>query len=280
VRPTTYHPYVCSAIVLDQVRQGQAVSLFGDADDVGNLALYNAIAREDLGRFIVSNVNNANSYGRILAVGGPWSADNVSTLGMITQWMIKLVGTPTSGKPSTIKGLGMDLSKILYDFLSLLGHFSPTLKKVATIVFFYTKYWSTVSHFSPGTGIYDTKSYTNELVAAMKKDPAAFAEFVKKAKQSTTATIVYPTPLNSWWDITQPSLDPKMIPMGAGTPQAACEDNKADEVETQYVPTQTDVAASLEKLRTMAPMAIGIGNMPDKDDDVTDGEWVDLVGEE
>merc|ERR1719456_518484 len=149
--------------------------------------------------------------------------------------MIKLV-TPTTGKPSTIKALGMDLSKVLYDFLNALGHFSKTLKKVATIVFFYTKYWSTVSHFSPGTGIYDTKSYTKELVEAMKKDPEAFAEFVKKAKQSTTASVVYPTPLNSWWDITQPSVDPKMIPMGAGTPPS--EEKEDDEVAMQYAPTQ------------------------------------------
>merc|ERR1719321_2132610 len=139
--------------------------------------------------------------------------------------MIKLVEPPPGKEPSTIKALGMKLSSIIYDFMQAAGHFSPTLKKVATIVFFYTKYWSTVSHFSPGTGVYDTKSYTKELIAAMKKDPEAFAEFVKKAKQSTTATIVYPTPLNSWWDITQPSLDPKMIPMGAGPPQDAVEDN-------------------------------------------------------
>merc|ERR1719262_584807 len=102
--------------------------------------------------------------------------------------MIKLV-TPTSGKPSTIKALGMDLSKVLYDFLSFLGHFSKTLKKVATIVFFYTKYWSTVSHFSPGTGVYDTRAYTKELVDAMKKDPEAFAKFVANAKKSTTGSI-------------------------------------------------------------------------------------------
>jgi nucleoside-diphosphate-sugar epimerase len=281
VRPTTYHPYVASAIVLDQVRQGQAVSLFGNDDDVGELALYNPIAREDLGRFIVSTINNSNAYGRVLAVGGPWSADNVSSLGQITKWMIQFA-TPAGGKPSTIKALGMDLSKVLYDFLKFLGHFSAQLKKVATIVFFYTKYWSTVSHFSPGTGIYDTKSYTKDLVAEMKKDPEKFAEFVKKAKQSTTGSVVYPLPLNSWWDITKPSVDPKMIPMGAGSPpsEEKCEDE--DDVEMKYVPTQADAEASFAKLRTMAPVAFGIGNMvfEDASTDAYDEDWVDVLNED
>merc|ERR1719272_1556749 len=111
--------------------------------------------------------------------------------------MIELA-SPVGKTPSVIKPLGMNLADIIYKALEALGHVSPMLKKVATIVFYYTKYWSTVSHFSPGTGVYDCKSYTNELVDAMKKDPAAFAEFVKMAKQSSTASIVYPTPLNSW----------------------------------------------------------------------------------
>jgi nucleoside-diphosphate-sugar epimerase len=267
IRPTTYHPYVVSAIVLDEVRKGQAVPLFGSADNAGNLALYNPIAREDLGRFIVSCINNQNTYGRVMAVGGPWSADNLSTLGDTTKWMIDM-GTPAGKKPSTIKPLGMKLSEIIYEFMKAIGHFSPTLKRVATIVFFYTKYWSTVSHFSPGTGVYDCKSYTKELVDAAAKDPAAFEEFIKKAKSSTTGSVVYPTPLNSWWDITQKSLNPDQIPMGAGKPSVLAEVQKAEDLD----------AESLTKLHTMAPICIG--KVPDSLADESDSEWIMEDGEE
>jgi len=247
IRPTTYHPYVVSAIVLDQVRQGQSVPLFGSADDAGDLAVYNAIAREDLGRFIVSCVNNQNTYGRILAVGGPWSAENVGTLGDITKWMIELA-SPAGKKPSAIKPLGMNLSEIIYKAMEALGHFSSKLKQVATIVFFYTKYWSTVSHFSPGTGICDSHDYTKELVTAMKKDPEAFAKFVANAKSSTTTALVYPTPRSSWWDITKPSVLPEQMPMGAGKPHVDSDEapvvpDVTEKADAKWVPNDTDAAA-------------------------------------
>merc|ERR1712003_79596 len=98
------------------------------------------------------------------------------------------------GKPSKIKPLGMNLSDIVYAFMEVLGVFSKQLKKVATIVFYYTKYWSSVSHFSPGTGVYSVQEYTKELCAAMKKDPEGFAKFVENAKTSATTAIVFPTP--------------------------------------------------------------------------------------
>jgi hypothetical protein len=283
VRPTTYHPYVVSAIVLDEVRQGKSVSLFGSANDVGDLALYNPIAREDLGRFIVSCVLNQNTYGRVLAVGGPWSADNVATLKDCTNMMIKDVG---GDKPSTIKPLGMNLSDIIYKFMEAFGHFSPTLKKVATIVFFYTKYWSTVSHFSPGTGVYDTRAYTAELVAEMKKDPEAFGKFVANAKKSTTASVVYPLPRNSWWDITQKSLSPDQIPMGAGKPPSTDDDEPrivSEKVATESVPDEADATAEcLMQLRAMAPVPICLGALPINpkdeplyaDPDEIESEWV------
>lgn len=216
VRPTSYHPYVISAMVLESVRKGDKVPLFGTTDTAGDLAVYNSMSREDLGRFIVSCVLNQSTYGRVMPVGGPWSADNVCTLRDATEWMIDIASPP--GKKSTIQALGMNLSDIIYNFLKALGHLSPMLKQLATIVFYYTKYWSTVSHFSPGTGTMPAKSYTAELVAAVNKDPAAFEKFIQKARSSTTASVVYPTPNGPWWDITKPSLTKDQIPMGAGTP--------------------------------------------------------------
>jgi len=213
IRPTSYHPYVVSAMVLESVRKGEGVPLFGTKEDAGNLAVYNPIAREDLGRFIVSCVLNQNTYGRVMPVGGPWSLDNICTLKDTAEWMIDIASP--SGKTSSITPLGMDLSDIVYKALEALGHFSPSIKHVATIVFYYTKYWSTVSHFSPGTGVMPAKAYTKDLVDAMKKDPDAFETFIKNARSSTTGSIVYPTPLSSWWDITQPSLLPEQMPMGA-----------------------------------------------------------------
>eukprot|EP00930_Biecheleria_cincta_P020722 TRINITY_DN15517_c0_g1_i1.p1 TRINITY_DN15517_c0_g1~~TRINITY_DN15517_c0_g1_i1.p1 ORF type:complete len:528 (-),score=75.91 TRINITY_DN15517_c0_g1_i1:241-1737(-) len=284
VRPTTYLPYVVSAIVLDQARHGQDISLFGNEDDAGDMAVYNAIAREDLGRFIVSCVNNQNTYGRVLAVGGPWSADNIATLGDITKWLISMA-CPAGGKPSKIKPLGMNLSDIIYKFLETLGHFSPTLKKVATIVFFYTKYWSTVSHFSPATGVYDTRGYAKDLVAALKKDPDAFSKFIENAKKSTTGSIVYPTPRNSWWDITQPSVSPDHMPMGAG--KASDEPTAMTDQASSSIPDAAEAAQyRMMQLRSMAPsMLFRIGKIPDnvKDEPVIhsrdgaddeDAEWV------
>lgn len=275
VRPTTYHPYVTSVMTLDEVRQGKKVSLFGSAGEAGDLAVYNPIAREDLGRFIVSCVLNQGTYGRVLAVGGPWSTDNVSTLKDTTNWMIQLA-TPPGTTPSSITPLGMNLSAIIYRFMEAFGAFSKQLKKVATIVFFYTKYWSSVSHFSPGTGVYGVHGYTQELVAAMKKDPEAFAKFVVNAKKSTTTSLVYPTPRNSWWDITQKSLSPDQIPMGAGKPQIVS--NNADELDAKRISDGADAdAMCLMQLRTMAPIGpICIGEFPkyDKDESLSDApEW-------
>lgn len=271
IRPTTYHPYVVSAIVLDQVRQGQSVPLFGSADDAGGLAVYNPIAREDLGRFIVSCVNNQCTYGRVLAVGGPWSADNISTLGDTAKWMIEMA-TPEGKKPSSIQPLGMKLSDIIYKAMEAIGNFSQKFKNLATIVFFYTKYWSTVSHFSPGTGIYDAHSYTKVLVDEMKKDPDAFHKFVQNARQSTTSSVVYPTPRNSWWDITQKSLLPEQIPMGAGARPVVSE-LTSDEVDT----------LALMELRSLAPFGpVCLGDLTNLGNDESfsevdeDGEWLDI----
>jgi hypothetical protein len=235
-------------IVLDEVRQGKKVPLFGSKGEAGDLAVYNPIAREDLGRFLVSCVLNKDTYGRTLAVGGPWSADNVTSLKENTELMIQLA-TPEGKRPSKIKPLGMNLSEAIYLFMEAVGHVSKQLKKVATIVFYYTKYWSTVSHFSPGTGVYPVDEYTRELVAAMKKDPEAFAKFIKDVKgDGSTSSVVYPTPRNSWWDISQPSLSSDQIPMGAGKPQTPSpvdDTGRADDAHS----------AGLAHLRTMA--AIG-----------------------
>jgi len=200
-----------------------------------------------------------------MPVGGPWSADNVSTLKDCTNWLINLA-TPAGTTPSSITALGMNLSDIIYKFMEALGIFSKQLKKVATIVFYYTKYWSSVSHFSPGTGVYPAHEYAQELVAAMKKDPKAFADFVAKAKQSTTGSVVYPTPRNSWWDLSQKSLLPDQMPMGAGKSHANVSQDvisvKRDELNPERIPD------ALMRLRTMAPLGpICIGGLPKCDDD-------------
>merc|ERR1712217_23174 len=252
-------------MVLDSVRTGAAVPLFGHAQDAGDLAVYNPISREDLGRFIVSCVLNQNTYGRMMPVGGPWSADNVCTLRDATEWMIDIASPP--GKKSTIQALGMDLSDIVYKAMEAIGHLVPFLKRIATIVFYYTKYWSTVSHFSPGTGVMPAKAYTAELVAAMKKDPDAFARFIKKARESTTGSIVYPTPLGPWWDITQPSLTPDQIPMGRGEPGM------------DVTPVQKAVVAPLEEHRIadieqyQKTLSAAAAVYADHEKDVMDEEW-------
>lgn len=267
VRPTTYHPYVVSVVQLDEVRRGKNVQLFGSHDDAGDLAVYNPISREDCGRFIVSCVLNECTYGRTLAVGGPWSADNVSSLKDTTKWMIQY-GSPPNVKPSKITPLGMNLSEIIYRFMETFGTFSAQLKKVATIVFYYTKYWSSVSHFSPGTGVYGVQDYTKQLCAAMKADPEGFTKFVQNAKTSATTAIVFPTPRSSWWDIKEKSLSPEQMPMGAGKPAKA----SLTEADTN----------GLMHLRTMVPVCIGELPTSDGDSDVPesemDSDWVKTDG--
>lgn len=273
IRPTSYHPYVISAMVLESVRKGQAVPLFGTKDNAGDLAVYNPIAREDLGRFIVSCVLNQNTYGRVMPVGGPWSADNVCTLRDATEWMIDIASP--SGKTSTIKPLGMDLSDIIYKAMEAIGHFVPTLKRVATIVFYYTKYWSTVSHFSPGTGVLPSKAYTADLVVAMKKDPDAFEKFIEKARQSTTSTIVYPTPLCAWWDISKPSLTPDQIPMGAGS--SGVDENPVTVRKARVAcidDDHVDHVADLKGMQKTISAAAGVKAEHEVDD--LEKEWVKL----
>lgn len=260
VRPTTYHPYVVSPIQFADIRHGKNVSLFGTGDSAGELAVYNPIAREDLGRFIVSCVMNSPSYGRVMAVGGPWSEDNISSLGDTAKWMIEF-GTPADTKPSKITPLGMDLSKIIYRFMETVGHVSKTLKKVATIVFYYTKYWSSVSHFSPGTGVYPVKDFTKSFCKEVAKDPAAFEDFVKKAK-SDTASVVYPMPRLPWWDIRQPSLLPDQIPMGAG---------KTQKVDLTHL--RSHISVGRISLGGVLDDDESFSDVPDSDGE-DDGEWV------
>merc|ERR1711920_560567 len=139
--------------------------------------------------------------------------------------------------------------------MEAMGHFAPFLKHLATIVFYYTKYWSTVSHFSPGTGVLPAKGYTAELVAAVKKDPAAFEKFIKGARKSTTGSIVYPTPLCSWWDITQPSLTPDQIPMGAGKPGVDKTPIASEKI--QVVPLEEERLSELKSFQKTLSAAAG-----------------------
>lgn len=273
IRPTSYHPYVTSAMQLESVRQGQFVPLFGTKEDAGDLAVYNPIAREDLGRFIVSCVLNENTYGRMMPVGGPWSADNVCTLRDTAEWMIDIASP--SGKTSSITPLGMELSDIIYKAVEALGHFSPLLKSLATIIFYYTKYWSTVSHFSPGTGVIPAKTYNEELVAAMKKDPGAFSKFIQNARKSggLTGSLVYPTQLCSWWDITQPSLTRDQMPMGAGEPGA--EHTPIGSRKAQVVLLEEERVAELKGIQKTLSAAAGVGG----DNEEAEAEWMLLGGQ-
>jgi len=265
-------------MVLDQVISGgQPIPLFGSGADAGNLALYNPIAREDLGRFIVSCINNENSYGRILPVGGPWSADNVCTLRDTAEWMLA-DASPPGKKPSHISGIGMKFSVILYELLEKLGYLSKITKKLATIIFFYTKYWATVSHFVPGTGVYDTKAYTKELCDAALKDPKAFHEWVMKQRSATTASTVYPyLPRNSWWDISKPSLSPEQIPMGAGKPVVS-HDLHAVPAKLGAESVLDEAAATakcLDQLHAMFPTApLRIGQVTEAMAEESDSEWI------
>lgn len=174
----------------------------------------------------------------------------------------------------------MKASTLIYEALEALGNISKGLKKLATIVFFYTKYWSTVSHFSPGTGVYDTRTYAKVLCDTAKKDPEAFHKWVENQRTATTASSVYPTPRNSWWDITQPSLSPDQIPMGAGKPAVSDElqgvSDKAAKGGAERVSDEAAATAKcLMQLHAMLPTApIRIGHVTDAMEEESDSEWI------
>ena len=74
VRPTAYFPYL--SVAFGDVKNGLTYRIY----DHGEWNVVNPIAREDLAEFIVNQVLNDDAIGRILPVGGPWTADNTVTL--------------------------------------------------------------------------------------------------------------------------------------------------------------------------------------------------------
>jgi len=122
-----------------------------------------------------------------------------------------------------------------------------------------------VTHFAPATGVENTKDYAKVLVDAVKADPEGFKKFIAQSR-STTGSTVFPTPRNSWWDITKKSLSPEQIPMGAGKPSQSSK---------EAVLSQDDEAA-LAGLQRLAPtMPLGFGNMTKKDEDDTISDIID-----
>merc|ERR1712228_965983 len=95
------------------------------------------------------------------------------------------------------------------------------IKKLATIVFFYTRYWYSTSHFSPGTGVLSVRRYTKELVDQMKRDPEKFSRVIQDFRSGGSVSSLFcPMKRSAWWDITKKSLLRQQMPMGARSDDA------------------------------------------------------------
>merc|ERR1712087_459559 len=108
----------------------------------------------------------------------------------------------------------------------------------------------------------------------MKKDPDAFSKFIQNARKSggVTGSIVYPTQLSTWWDITQPSLTPDQMPMGAGKP--GVDKTPIESQKIRVVPLEEERVAEIKGFQKTLSAAAGAN----ADHEKAEAEWVLLDG--
>lgn len=151
VRPTAYFPYLSATF--GDVKNGLAYRIF----DHGEYSVVNPIAREDLAEFIVNQVLNQDSYGRVLPVGGPWTPDNTVTLKGAGQMMFDVTGRDPQWEVVTMRTWDRKIARLIR-----LGKVSKQLKPVA----FYleaAKYWSVVDHVAPVYGERTLRGFMEKL---------------------------------------------------------------------------------------------------------------------
>ena len=96
VRPTAYFPYL--SVNFGSVKNGEPYRIF----DHGEYAICNPIAREDLAEFLVNALLDEDAAGRILPVGGPWTADNVVSIKSAGDLMFEVLGRTPEFKVDTL----------------------------------------------------------------------------------------------------------------------------------------------------------------------------------
>lgn len=152
IRPTAYFPYL--SVAFGDVKNGLAYRIY----DHGEWNVVNPIAREDLAEFIVNQVLNDDAIGRVLPVGGPWSADNTVTLKGAGELMFELNGKEPQWE--VIKMADWDKK------IARLSRLSRLTKQLKPVVFYLeaAKYWSVVDHVAPAYGTRTLKGFMEKLV--------------------------------------------------------------------------------------------------------------------
>ncbi len=151
VRPTAYYPYL--AINFGDVKNGAPYRIF----DHGEWNLVNPIAREDLAEFLVNALASEDAVGRILPVGGPWTADNVVTLRSAGEMMFDVLGREPVWEQETIAGWDKKTAR-----LRRAGALYPKLRSVVYYLDA-AKYWTVVTHVAPPYGTRTFRQYLERL---------------------------------------------------------------------------------------------------------------------
>jgi divinyl chlorophyllide a 8-vinyl-reductase len=152
IRPTAYFPYL--SVAFGDVKNDLAYRIY----DHGEYNVVNPIAREDLAEFIVNQVLNDDALGRILPVGGPWTADNTVTLKGAGELMFELNGKAPKWEVITMASWDKKIAR--------LSRLSKLTKQLKPVVFYLeaAKYWSVVDHVAPPYGTRTLKGFMEKLV--------------------------------------------------------------------------------------------------------------------
>jgi divinyl chlorophyllide a 8-vinyl-reductase len=152
IRPTAYFPYL--SVAFGDVKNDLAYRIY----DHGEWNVVNPIAREDLAEFIVNQVLDDDAIGRVLPVGGPWTADNTVTLKGAGELMFELTGKEPTWE--VIKMASWDKK------IGRLTRLSRLSKQLKPVVFYLeaAKYWSVVDHVAPAYGTRTLKGFMEKLV--------------------------------------------------------------------------------------------------------------------
>jgi divinyl chlorophyllide a 8-vinyl-reductase len=151
VRPTAYFPYL--SVSFGAVKNGEPYRIF----DHGEYALCNPIAREDLAEFLVDALASADAEGRILPVGGPWTADNVVSIKSAGDLMFEVLGREPDFTVETLDSWDRTVAR-----MRRAGIVYPRMRNVA----FYleaARYWSTVTHVAPPYGERTLRGFFEQL---------------------------------------------------------------------------------------------------------------------
>lgn len=151
VRPTAYYPYL--SVAFGDVKQGLKYRIY----DHGEYNVVNPIAREDLAEFIVNQVLDDDAIGRILPVGGPWTADNTVTLKGAGEMMFDINGRTPDWEVITMASWDKKIAR--------LARLSKLSKQLKPVVFYLeaAKYWSVVDHVAPAYGTRTLRGFMEKL---------------------------------------------------------------------------------------------------------------------